>query len=308
MNPENVTIRKMVKNDLDASVKLTESEGWDYGIGDFERLLYYEPDGCFVATYNNQLIGITTSIAYTHFAWIGNVIVDSQFRRAGIGKKIMETVHKYLFSKNIETLFLESTLNSVQFYRKLGYMPCGKTIKLIGSPKCGMRNGECGMRNAECRGGLGGKAAVSGVLIKKVENSELFDIYALDKTYFGDDRSRALKRLLQDFPDMFYGAWLDGKLKGYIIAKSCLSMCEIGPWIVEKENDEIAESLFQVITNNLEGHKVLISIPSTNEHSLNIVKKYGFEVTGRTVLMSLGKNKNYFDLRGIYAEGAGEKG
>lgn len=290
MNPENVTIRKMVKNDLEDCVKITESEEWDYGIGDFERLLYYEPDGCFVATYNNQIIGIITSIAYTHFAWIGNVIVNSQFRRRGIGKRLMETVHKYLFNKNIETLFLEATLKCVQFYRKLGYAPTGRTMKLIGYPECRTWN------------------ATSSLLTKRVEVSELPDIYYLDKTYFGDDRSRVLKRMHHDFPDMFYGVWFDGKLKGYIIAKSCLSMCEIGPWIVEPENDEIAEHLFQVITNNLEGHKVLISIPSTNEHSLNIVKKYGFEVTSRTVLMAIGKNKNYFNLSGIYAEGAGEKG
>ena len=71
----------------------------------------------FVAVDNIKIIGTITIID----DYIGSVFVNPEHHHKGIGTKLMETIENLVRKKHIKNLRLESSINAVEFYEKLGY-------------------------------------------------------------------------------------------------------------------------------------------------------------------------------------------
>ena len=72
----------------------------------------------FVAIKNSKMIGTITIIN----DYIGTVFVNPEYHSKGIGTKLMETIENLAKKRKIEKLRLESSINAVDFYEKLGYL------------------------------------------------------------------------------------------------------------------------------------------------------------------------------------------
>jgi len=93
-------IRLLFESDIPAAMRLKEAAGWNQTEADWGRLLKLEPNGCFAAVENGQLVGTTTTTTYKEdLAWIGMVLVDPQHRRRGIATLLVETALAYLDGK-----------------------------------------------------------------------------------------------------------------------------------------------------------------------------------------------------------------
>ena len=80
-------LRLMSESDLSFADSLRAGAGWNQTPQDWQRLLALEPEGCFVAQWNDLLAGTVTTTRFgTKLAWIGMLLVHPQFRRRGIGK------------------------------------------------------------------------------------------------------------------------------------------------------------------------------------------------------------------------------
>ena len=71
----------------------------------------------FVAIENSKIIGTITNIN----DYIGTVFVTPEYHCKGIGTKLMETIENLAKERKIEKLRLQSSINAVDFYEKLGY-------------------------------------------------------------------------------------------------------------------------------------------------------------------------------------------
>ena len=71
----------------------------------------------FIAFEKTKIIGTITLIN----DYIGTVFVNPEFHHKGIGKKLMESIENLAREKRIKNLRLESSINAVDFYEKLGY-------------------------------------------------------------------------------------------------------------------------------------------------------------------------------------------
>ena len=71
----------------------------------------------FVAIENSKMIGTITIIN----DYIGTVFVNPGYHSKGIGTKLMETIENLAKERKIENLRLNSSINAVDFYEKLGY-------------------------------------------------------------------------------------------------------------------------------------------------------------------------------------------
>jgi GNAT superfamily N-acetyltransferase len=71
----------------------------------------------FVAVEKSKIIGTITIIDDC----IGTVFVDPEYHNKGIGTKLMETIEKLAKDRKIEELRLQSSINAIDFYEKLGY-------------------------------------------------------------------------------------------------------------------------------------------------------------------------------------------
>src|SRR5215467_8460332 len=90
-------IRLLRESDIAAAMDLKRSAGWNQTEADWQTLLQHEPNGCFAAVLDDQLVGTTTTTSYgSELAWIGMVLVRPDQRRKGIATKLLETALDYL--------------------------------------------------------------------------------------------------------------------------------------------------------------------------------------------------------------------
>jgi GNAT superfamily N-acetyltransferase len=115
-------IRRFELDDLDFADRQKEREGWAISREQFMLFLRHDPDGCFVATVDDQPVGMVTSICFGPSGWIGNLIVEPEFRSSGIGRALMEHAIETLKVKGGTTVRLEADPPGIPLYRKLGFV------------------------------------------------------------------------------------------------------------------------------------------------------------------------------------------
>ena len=81
----------MLPVDVAAGMRLKTIAGWNQTQADWHRFLELNPGGCFVALHQGRVVGTVTAIAYSgSVGWVGMMLVDPDFRRRGIGTRLME--------------------------------------------------------------------------------------------------------------------------------------------------------------------------------------------------------------------------
>ena len=112
----------MTPGDLPAADKLRSGAGWNQTQADWSQLLAYEPEGCFVAQWDEALVGTVTTTCYAaELAWIGMMLVDPECRGRGIGSALMRRALEYLHEAQVDCIRLDATPAGKQVYQKLGF-------------------------------------------------------------------------------------------------------------------------------------------------------------------------------------------
>ena len=106
----------------------------DEAVGEFihnEFTRYGEQNGvtlnydefCFTAeTGDGKIIGAITGRAYYNEVHIGDLIVDGNYRRAGLGRQLVSTVENAYRGKGYDIVTLTTFgFQAPEFYKKLGY-------------------------------------------------------------------------------------------------------------------------------------------------------------------------------------------
>jgi GNAT superfamily N-acetyltransferase len=131
-------IRRIVPEDLEEIIILQAKVWQDYFLREKglqvplmrrtrQNLLYYhkkEPDGCFVASLDDRIVGCIFSHVWGTVGWFGPFEVLPEFQRKGIGTALVEHSVRYLTSKGCETIGLETMASSeknISLYSKLGF-------------------------------------------------------------------------------------------------------------------------------------------------------------------------------------------
>jgi len=278
-------IRAMVSKDFDFAQYLTETVGWNNSINDFERLLYYGPDGCFVAEQNGEPVGIVTTTTYGKLAWVGCLIVLEHYRGKGVGSELMKHAIHYLKTKGTETIRLDAASKAIPLYKRLGFKREYDSLRFIGTGK-----------------------ELTCPKVNKMENGDLESVVHFDARFFGANRKRVLRRVHKDFRDMCFVSFTDKKMAGYIMAKRGLNETKIGPWMCDPKQTEIAEELLKAILNEANGMKVWVGVPSGNKKAVDILRKHGFVDQTPSIRMYYGELDYAGVVNGIFGIGAPEKG
>ena len=113
---DQLEIRLLFESDIPAAAKLEKAAGWNQTEADWRRLIKLEPNGCFAAIENDQLVGTTTTTTYQgDLAWIGMVLIDPQHRRRGIATRLIETALAYLDGR-VAVIKLDATAQGRPVY------------------------------------------------------------------------------------------------------------------------------------------------------------------------------------------------
>jgi predicted GNAT family acetyltransferase len=278
-------IRRMTLDDLGFCVGLFSHVGWGNTVDDVRRMLFYEPDGCFIASLGGVDVGMVASTGYGEVGWVGNLIVLPEHRGRGIGAALMEAAIGHLQDAGARSVRLDSVPRAVPLYRRLGFREEYPSLRFRGQGRRLPSNG-----------------------VERMSQADLAGVVELDKRFFGAPRERMLKRVLQDFPGLCFVARVDGRVTGYVMAKVGEGVYRIGPWICEPEKPEAAEGLLRRLMSEAAGQRLWAGVPGFNEASVEMLRESGFEVMPPSLRMCYGECKPMGDPVGVFGIGAPDKG
>lgn len=261
-------VRQMSPEDVEFAVQITDTMNWNLTEQDFDFMMSLEPEGCFVLVYNSEKIGITTTVSFGRVGWIGNTIVNENFRRKGAGNILIKHAIKFLKTNGAETIGLYSYKEKVNFYTQLGFE-----------------------RDLEFTV-LKGKAFSSPPIeapIRKIEETDFQNIVAFDSFYFGAWRGKLLKKIANVKENLGYCHIENGEIFGYAMAKVFDHYAEIGPLICRKENSATAVYLLKKILKKLEGFEVSICLPKREGELVRVLLDAGFTEAFDVIRMFYGQ-------------------
>lgn len=115
-------IRKINRHEIRYAQELLPAH-WDSNLEElFSR---HGNDGIFhplAAVKNDSLIGFGNAFIFGKTAWLGNINVEREFRRQGIGTGITEQLIEYCFKSGATSINLIATDAGEPLYRKLGFV------------------------------------------------------------------------------------------------------------------------------------------------------------------------------------------
>lgn len=259
-------IKKMSPEDFTFGIRITDSMSWNLVEEDFEYMTKLEPEGCFVLLHDSTRIGIATTISFGKLGWLGNVIVTENYRKKGGGSFLVQHSLEYLKSKDVRTIGLYAYIDTVPFYRSLGFQ-CDLEFSI-----------------------LMGKGFFSSVAAnpKEANRQEVQKIIDFDHSYIGESRKKTLEPTLLNADNLCYVSIKDRQISGYAVAKVYEEMAEVGPLICPRGHSDTAISLLKTILSKLIDFKISMCVPRNESSILNMLTNHGFTENFRVSRMFSG--------------------
>ncbi len=248
-----ISIRSIQQDDFCQTVALTDLMNWRLDVEDLYFMTEIEPQGCFVALKDTNVVGFISSISLGKMGWIGNVIVIPKERKKGIGAALVKEALNHLHSKGVTTIGLYAYRKVVPFYEKFGFKSS---------------------RNYSWLGCI--KSSWSGEIIPKLVSRDFNAILEFDEQCFGASRKRLLEAIYKSHRSMCIATIREGRPTAYLMAvKSSLS-AEIGPWVCERGHEEEGFRLFKSLGNELAGLETHVGVPSDRHDLVGFLSGLGF--------------------------------
>ncbi len=277
-------IRVMTPDDILFATDITDREGWGYAQEDFRQLLALEPEGCFVAFDEGRRIGMLTTVNYDKTAWIGNVVTEPDRRGEGVGSKVVMHAVEHLKSKGVENVALYSYMDSISFYKRMGFEECYRVSRFTGPSPDSDKKGT-----------------------RRTTKGDLRRITDFDQRYFPGSRYGLLDLMLKRSPTYFLHAG-DNEILGYIAGFCSPKACEIGPWVCNPDHPGVAESLLVDGLSVLDSDTTSVGIPNENTTGLRIVKEAGFTKDFEVAGMVYETESFDMNLEAVFGVGSLEMG
>ena len=178
-------IRSFGSEECRAMTRISADVGWNQSEEEILDIIRRSGKFLFGAFHRKQLIGTAAAYAYPDggFAYINEVIVDSQFRRRGIASQLLRKLIP-LTAAEYPVLRLYATDMGRPLYEKFGFEPYAALSFLQLAP--------------------GETPNPDGVIMPLTPN-ELAEAAELDRNNFGADRSELIRALMTESPE---NAWM----------------------------------------------------------------------------------------------------
>ena len=277
----------MQQADIPFATRLTNVEGWGIPARDFKRILWLDRRGSFVAAEGGRRVGLATTTRYgRRIAWIGNVVVDRQYRQKHIGQRLVEQAVKYLTKARVACIALYCFDENTTFYRKLGFVKGPRFVRLRRGPKRGLPKPTINLPSKPLT---------------------LSSVLAIDRRGFGADRRRLITALLNE-SHASYLTYRAAHSASYVLVRNYDDMNEIGPWISFGLDSNELDSLLQLAITKSGPKPVEITSPLSNFYALKVIKRRGFHSINEGHVMFFKRIAKIGQPKAIVAHGFLDKG
>ncbi|MGD0690145.1 MAG: GNAT family N-acetyltransferase [Candidatus Bathyarchaeia archaeon] len=273
-------IRRMRFDDIPYALRLTDQEKWGVTRADLLRILKLDPRGSFIAAKGSRRVGLITTTRYGRkLAWIGNVIVDRNYRGAHIGQSLVQIALEHLQKSNVKHIALYCFDENVRFYRRLGFIRDAPFVRLRG------------------------KSTRAASLAHMAQQTlPLGGVLSLDRRAFGANRSQLIRMTLRS-----KSGWYLSSSNSYMLVKESKEMCEIGPWVSSKQPMDQASELLDLAVRVI-GEKPIEVSCLRNHPAYGLFRKHGFRVMSHGYRMYLSRIARIGDHAANFALGFLDKG
>jgi ribosomal protein S18 acetylase RimI-like enzyme len=274
-----ISIRKLVDADLetaDAILKLA-FRGSTSRLHDLQLYRQIQPDGWFVASQAEQLIGLVGATTYGTFAHVGLMAVHPAAQRQGAGIALMQFILARLEEQQVSEVWLDASAAGRPLYDKLGFVAYDETFLF-------QRNNPSAPPEQSPH-------------IQTLSKRELDELVRVDREVFGANRRKVFQVLLEAFPERAFTQRDEaGRLLGYIFAQNN----RIGPWVMLQSS--CAEALFRAALALPYAEPITVTVPAMNQVALGLLSSYGFERVRTNQHMGRGISGPHGQREKIYAQ------
>lgn len=274
-----ISIRCLEDTDLEAADEILKL-AFRSSTSRLQDLQFYrqiQPDGWFVASQDEHVVGTVGATSYGTFAHIGLMAVHPGAQRQGVGLALMQFILAELEQQEITEIWLDASEIGRPLYDKLGFIPYDETFVFQRAGNFTVLERPPHLQSISVRG--------------------LDELVKWDTDIFGADRRKVFQTLLDLFPGRaFIQRDEEGKLVGYIFAQSN----RIGPWVMFQSRG--AEELLQAALTLPYEETVSVIVPSLNREAIELLQRYGFERVRTNRHMARGSQKASGQRRKIYAQ------
>ncbi|MEO6906388.1 MAG: GNAT family N-acetyltransferase, partial [Abditibacteriaceae bacterium] len=262
-----IAVRNLTMDDLDAAMRLKTLAGWNQTEDDWRFILKNHNTDYFAAVHNGKVVGTAGAIRFGDtLAWIGMVLVDPEFRRMGIARKLLQEVLDNL--QECSSVKLDATALGLELYEQNGFVREYSLQRLI-HPHLPiidpLPDGEVFPMNDE----------------------KFSEALVLDRQIFGADRSMLLRFLWGNSPDAAYCVRNQNGVSGFCFGRSGTNFYQIGP--VAAENFDDARVLISHAMHPLAGQAVGLDVPESQSELIEWLQKLGFVTQRSFVRMARGE-------------------
>jgi GNAT superfamily N-acetyltransferase len=259
-------IRQMTPPDLQLALNWAALEGWNPGLNDATAFYATDNAGFLIGEIDGEAIGCISAVCYdTTFAFIGLYIVKKEWRGQRCGMQIWQAAWQQLterLEENQRCVALDGVVEREGTYRKNGFVPAYRHIRHIYN---NINNKNINFNSSE---------ALPTDVVPLI-NIPFAEVVRYDTELFGISRPQFLQHWINPESGAAYGVEENGKLRGYGVLRSCHQGYKIGPLFAD--NLEIAESLFQALTNHAGTQSVFLDIPDINPALTFFTQRYNLQ-------------------------------
>jgi GNAT superfamily N-acetyltransferase len=247
-------LRNMTEQDIPAGLRLSTVAGWNQTARDWRRFLDGGPSGCFVMEHDGNVIGTAATIVYQdRFAWIGMVLVDPDYRKQGIGTRLLERAIDFLDRLPVSAAKLDATPLGKPLYAKLGFVPEyeieRRILKRAGNPAA---------------------AARVGTPLTAIEKKR---IAGFDRELFGADRSFLLRSLSEEAPE-FAMTVSESPIPCYAFGRHGLFADHLGPWVAGSRPG--AKKLLEEFLARSDRDTLIVDSVRSHSVAVELLEAFGF--------------------------------
>jgi hypothetical protein len=254
MNLESLEFKKLNKLNLNTLLDWASKEGWNPGKNDADIFWANDPDAYYGLFENNELVAGGAITAYNkEFGFMGLFIVNPNYRKLGIGKKLWYLRRDLLIKrlKSDAAIGMDGVVTMQPFYKQGGFNFAFKDTRYqLQSAKRNYNENILSINPDDCNA-----------------------IIKYDKICFGFERSSFIQLWLSQENSVSYQYQIDNKIQGYATVRKTELGYKIGPLFAD--SPLIAENLLNYCLSSFNDETYFIDVPNVNLESTKLMVEYG---------------------------------
>ncbi|WP_079505148.1 GNAT family N-acetyltransferase [Mesobacillus jeotgali] len=278
LSNENLELNELNESDTKGLIELSASVRWDYDEEEI-RTLFSSAKNIYGHKNNEgKIVSSAAIIPYdNNLAFIGMVIVHSDYRGLGLGKVVTQ---KCVDNASGRSILLIATAEGKPLYEKIGFTVVDSVHKYLCSQYIPVK-----------------LAPHSGLTIEAVKEENLEEVIDLDGAAFGDKRSLFLRNRIKQANQCLV-VKKDSRIIGFGLSILGPVNLTLGP--VVAPDTGIAELIIDYLASNHKGN-LRVDVPSGNEKLMAYLEQTGFIKASNPPVMGIHTNKMPYRNNTLFA-------